>query len=683
MPESPYKSTNCEIRRYFVPSSLLASQTTKSTAQVRKRKMKPELLTYIKLIESQQKLVNVGQLNPRTFANRATALRHFMRANHVQNDDVVGMEMRPHYPLALGRLVELLRSEDRGDRDVSNTKAAVSPWKLLVVEHDNQVAYALDAPTPFRELVKSCTTGLSLVKLSREAGIPVDMVTGWLKGKNPRLSNIGYLRRFESFFGLERDSLVSLTGFSNAMKARVVAGLPVQVDFRKHQRERVKDTYYIKVPPTSPLRAQWLDFMKYKTAPAPLLERGGRARWTFSALTSKLETPHLWHCFQDGLYVPTAKATYTKIASYLGWLSLPTEEGGMGLPEESTHTLAWLAVPDFIEKYLDWMKKRSAGARTTSAIQFLATVGSLTRTDGYLSQQDWFLKTLPQQYHDQNWGSLCQKQWRYSVRLMNAFTPEVTHSRDSFAPIRHILDLPQPMEAIADMICRMRAERPISCASLEAIWARDLFLVKLMVSNPLRLSNIACLEWRIDNVDGNHPRDKCSLYQRTDKSWWIFIPKACLKNRGGKLTKYYDSPVHETVWKGLERYVLKHRNVLLQWPSDLVFISRGRNIEREARVKGGRYKKPPQTCHRPFMELSGRLFALTRMYLWKCDGIHSHAFRHIVATSILKTDGGDIKTAALVLHDCEATVQKHYSGMQSGDGAKRMGVLLGSTFARM
>lgn len=83
------------------------------------------------------------------------------------------------------------------------------------------------------------------------------------------------------------------------------------------------------------------------------------------------------------------------------------------------------------------------------------------------------------------------------------------------------------------------------------------------------------------------------------------------------------------------------------------------------------------------MEMSKRLSVLTRKYLWKSAGIGSHAFRHVVATSILKAEGGDIKTAALVLNDAEATVEKHYSGMRSGDGAARMGALLDKTLNRM
>ncbi len=59
------------------------------------------------------------------------------------------------------------------------------------------------------------------------------------------------------------------------------------------------------------------------------------------------------------------------------------------------------------------------------------------------------------------------------------------------------------------------------------------------------------------------------------------------------------------------------------------------------------------------------------------------AFRHIVATAILKTDEGSVKTAALVLNDRETTVEKHYSGLRSGDGAVRMAELLAPTLAKM
>jgi len=70
--------------------------------------------------------------------------------------------------------------------------------------------------------------------------------------------------------------------------------------------------------------------------------------------------------------------------------------------------------------------------------------------------------------------------------------------------------------------------------------------------------------------------------------------------------------------------------------------------------------------------------------LWRCPGIGTHAFRHLVATSIIKASNlSDFKTAALVLNDQLATVEKNYAHLRSADGANRMADLLGATFRRM
>lgn len=81
--------------------------------------------------------------------------------------------------------------------------------------------------------------------------------------------------------------------------------------------------------------------------------------------------------------------------------------------------------------------------------------------------------------------------------------------------------------------------------------------------------------------------------------------------------------------------------------------------------------------------LHRRVFYLTRRYLWNCPGVGSHAFRHIIPTSILKAHPEEWETAAWVLHDLVETVKKNYAHLKSSDGAERMYTLLGSTFARM
>lgn len=678
------KSGTYEARRYFVPSSLLASQTMKTKAQVRRRALNPEPLTYAQMLSDQMQLVTLGRLNAQTAANRATALRLFLRANHVQIDDVVGLEMGPHFPLAIDRLVVQLREEGRSDRSISNTRAALSPWKQVVIADSTARALLLNRTTPFVDALRQSIGAHPKELIARQTGVPRTMLWGWVSGKMPRASNAKYIRKIEGFFGLERESLVTLAGIKTGVRARGQVGEATPIEYRESLGERSRDAYYLAPELASPLRAQWYAHMHYKTTPAPKLRRSATGRWTFSSLQAIRESKANWFTFLNGAEVPTARPVWAQTAAYLGWLALPAERGGLGIPPDDLQTLAWLAVPDHVEEYLEWLKKRCGGKRTKSTAEFLSLVSCMVREKvGFLYQQPEFLKTLPLRFHGEDWQSLCQRQAEYVAQLQEAFKHELVSGRDSFEPIRNITELAQPLEAIADMVQRMRLDRPTSCAVSEAIWARDICMVKLFVSNPLRLRNMATLTWSPKNVDSRYPANKGALYQRGDGSWWIFVPKTLLKNRRGESIHDYHSPVHASVWGDLERYLLRHRNELIRWPTDLVFLAHKRDPKRVQMVRGGAYKKPALGRHMPFMEMSKRLVTLTRKYLWKSDGIGSHSMRHIVATSILKTDAGDIKTAALVLNDAEATVAKHYSGMRSGDGAARMGELLGKTLNRM
>jgi hypothetical protein len=55
--------------RYFVPSSLLASQTTERAARIRKRTVIAQPLTYSFLLEKQAFFVRTGAVNAQTAAN--------------------------------------------------------------------------------------------------------------------------------------------------------------------------------------------------------------------------------------------------------------------------------------------------------------------------------------------------------------------------------------------------------------------------------------------------------------------------------------------------------------------------------------------------------------------------------------------------------------------------------------
>lgn len=679
------KSRTYTPSRYFTPSSLLAPQTIKAAAKVRRRNLKPTPLTYAQMLGNQTQLVTLGQLNTQTAANRATALRQFLRANHLQLDDAVGLEMRPHFPLAFERLATSLRAEGRSDRSISNTRSALTPWRQVVATEDTARALVNSQPTPFRAAITETLAGHSVKRVAKQTGVPEAMLYGWIHGKFPRATSAMYIRRIEGLFGLARESLVELAGIVGSARAKEQIGEPNVIAYRQALGARTKDTYFLEPPIASPLRTQWLALLRYKTALVPTLRRASSGRWTFAPEAVTAASAANWWGFIDGQEVPSARAGWTKIASYLGWLGLPQEKGGRAIPAKSLQTLAWMAVPNYIEEYFLWIKDRCGGKRSQNTPVVLGVFLWLVRPkNGYLYQHPELQKTLPHEFQCEDWHALCTRQYDYLQQLGQALNQEIETSRDPFEPIRQIVALPQPLEAIADMTQRLRRDRPVGGSPVsEAIWARDLLMLRLFVSNPLRLRNMATLTWSKENVEGRRPDGKGSLYQRGDSSWWLFVPKKLLKNRAGTVIRDYDSPVHESVWSDLERYLLRHRDELIRWPTDLVFLKNTRDPARTLTKHAVPYKKPPVEMHTPFMGMSKRIFELTSKYLWKCPGIGTHAFRHLVATAILKTDSGDIKTAALVLNDSEATVQKHYSGMRSGDGAARMGQLLEKTLNRM
>lgn len=75
------KSTAYSARRYFVPSAIPASQSVKSKrVRVRKHYLNTPL-TYKIMLDDQARLVDQKLMSSRTAANRATALRGFLKSN--------------------------------------------------------------------------------------------------------------------------------------------------------------------------------------------------------------------------------------------------------------------------------------------------------------------------------------------------------------------------------------------------------------------------------------------------------------------------------------------------------------------------------------------------------------------------------------------------------------------------
>ena len=680
--KNSYESTTYANLRYFVPSPLLAPQATKEGKKARKKQLKPEPLTYRDLLQDQDKLVATSNLNKQTAANRATALRLFLKTQQLLPEDIVGAEMRSTFKLAEAKFADALRLEGRTGRTISNLCSALRPWRTAIATDDKHRALTADHMTPFQRSVTELVGARPVKQLARQVAIPASLLRGWIKGCQPRPSKSHHIRRLEAFFGIESGGLVVLAGIQDGHLNRESVGQAAPNAYRQRLAANRKLLYILKVGAESPLRAEWSALIRYKTEGVPLLNRLERGVWTFSPHRSVAREAE-WFNFLTDREVPSAGKCWTNLASYYGWMTLCTSKGGLGAPDDWVQTLAWLAVPDHIEDYFRWRMQRSNEQMNQGILELLAVMIWMVRPgDGYLYQQPHFQLLLPEKYRAEGWQSLCTRQHVYCQRLQNFWKSKVQVSRDSFDTVRTVIDCKEPMQEIADMVQRMRNDRPSGSLLKEAIWARDILIIKLLASNPLRMSNFINLTWEEVNVDGHRPHDRGAIYKRVDGSWWLSVPRHCFKNRGAT-TKDYDSPVNVAVWSDLERYLFKYRPLLLRWPSDLLLLTLTRDPVSKVTRHGEPYKQVAFKEHLPYRAIGNQVAKLTARYLRNSNGSRMHAFRHIVTTAILKTDGGDIKTAALVLHDKETTVEKNYSGMRSGDGSVRMGELLKRSFDRM
>lgn len=668
--------------RYFIPSSLLASQEVKGgKGAIRKpRKMKP--LTYLQLLQDQERDVQNGKLNKQTAANRASALRLFLGVHHFLPEDLVGPEFRAAYPMADAQFAKTLQQEGRTSRSISNLRAALTPLRLAVAVDDTRRALDETGTTPFARQIRELINGMSIKAFARKLGVRAHLLYGWVKGTPPAPSSVPSIRRIEAFFGMERDSLVTLAGIRDHGYIRPTVGTPSPNAYRERLAIVRKQPYLLKVRENSPLRTEWSELIRYKTAAVPFLNRSHRGTWTFSP-HRRVERDAAWYVFFEQKEVPSAGLCWGVVASYLGWLRLSKEKGGLGIDEQAVQTLAWLAVTEHLEAYLEWRIRRADGKLTQGILYLVVMMLWMNRPgDGYLYQKPEFNALLPERYRRGDWQQFCKSNHEYCEKLYQFWEPKTQVGRNSFDTIRTAIDCKEPMQEIADMVQRMRADRPLGDPVREALWARDLFVIKLLASNPLRMRNIITLTWDEKNVNGHRPSDRAAIYRRVDGEWWLSVPKHLFKNRGANINDY-DSPIHKSVWPDLERYLFKHRSNLLKWPTDLVILTAVRMQETELTKHGKPRKQVAETEHLPYRNIGNHVAKLTQRYMRNSDGSRCHAFRNMVGTSILKADGGDIKTAALVLHDKQTTVEKHYAWLQSGDGNRRMGELLRSSFDRM
>jgi hypothetical protein len=622
-------------------------------------------LTFRELSEKMQQRVANGEIPASALPNLKSALRAFLASFGVSEESTVGSLLRCSYYRNLRLHLEKLQAEGRDKSYIANRKSLMGKWCSLVTHLDRIAAATSNCMSPFQSALSELLTQsqTTVAGLARAAAISKSTLRSWVKGALPNLRAVPSLKRLERFFALEPNTLLDLAYERQNFK-RPESVPATKIPYRERLARDSKDMYRLKQVSDS-LAKEWSDFVVHKTEKLPELRRYSRGVWVTTDLITEGETDRNWYCFIKGKHVPTAKIVWEMVTSYLGWLVRAREQGGAGLTTDDVQTLAWLSNKEMARRYLKWRVARAEDKVHGGVLDFASSIASLNHPQhGYLTQMPELRERLPEAHRPEDWEDACHEAYAWASEMKrNLPAAGIEHSREPMAPIKSVLELDDPLEAVADMISRMKSRRPTTGGTTEAVWARDLLLVKLMVSNPLRAKNIKLLTYRADNT-GN-------LYRRPDGSWFIRIEKRAFKNaRGAAKSRDYDMPVNHVVWGDIERYLNTYRPMLPDADKvDFVFLSTS-----EEKPKGyvGAWKS-----------LNRRVFYLTRRYLWDCPGIGTHGFRYIIGTATLKKAPGAWDAAAAVLHDEVETVKAHYAHLRPSDGGNFVHTLLDSAFARM
>jgi hypothetical protein len=262
------------------------------------------------------------------------------------------------------------------------------------------------------------------------------------------------LARIENFCGLPRGQLSGILNAADHIKSK--ASVHVEpVEFRERLSQRIKSQYRLN-PRT--FSDSLLDELKalytYKTTRRPVLLRSRKGIWGVSSRDQRPDQPPVLIA-TDSVCV-SFNDFLGMLRSFLGFLCLEHAAGGMGRVREEVQTLAWLAVPEAIDMYMEFLQERSGGLTHSGHARLAAQILNLTNPQtGYLAQQPQFASRLPPDVRTEEWPTMCSEaravaqEWKHLAQ---------DRSRDPTKPIAAMLALPEPLTPLIDAIKELDKE---------------------------------------------------------------------------------------------------------------------------------------------------------------------------------------------------------------------------------
>lgn len=598
-----------------------------------------------------------GMPSQKTLPNANAALGSFLKSLDLSWTTEVGLTLRDDFTALLSAHLEDLRASGKSSGYIRNRGWLLRFWNHLVSVLDHESAIEASALAPITVALRGLFADGSRRRTptAKAAKIHPDALKNWIGGSIPGRDQVAALSRLEDLCNLMPGSLTSLLPDRMPSRRSMKAARPPSTNESRVRNKRLSQDKYrlpINEMAKSPiLKDQWVAIMRDKTQAAPRAK--GSAVWTTTMVNQLFDTPKKalegpwrlrplmdgetprWHDCVDGHWVPSARKKLNQLRSFFGWAMKSIAEGGAGLRLDQL-TFALITDHEMVRRFSAWRVERN-GFPTTTDTGFLQTMKALLTPYAYLRRTPAFGATVGIT-EALAWEKHCANAHAVLLSLQSSLKPVVVmDSRDPKEPLKGVLELESPMGALIRGVRRLEHNKAAYPGKHEKYWARDLVLLAMPSSNPLRIENLSRMTYRADNT-GN-------VRRTPDGGWRIFIDKSDMKNiNGAAKDRDYDQPIDPNVWQYLEQYLTTYRSQFAQ--SDYLFAPAATRSKR---------------LYMRSQKLSEQFSELLKQHVPECpEGSGEHSVRHIVATHIIVTTG-DYVLAAHLLHDYEKTVQETYA----------------------
>lgn len=601
--------------------------------------------TYALLQELHQKRLTDEriELSVQVLKNHLSTLSSYLAfcGKSVQNR--IGLEFTRNFAEQAKRFVTAVCTHKKTAAD---KMSILRSWKLSV---DKLVTTVRRSPETgesdfHRELRTAfARKGESIKATAKKAGTSERALSIWLRGGFP-VNCMPTLHRLETYLGLKRGHLENLLPHPRKEK-RVAQAFPDAYIVR--QSDYVKQKFYLTEKEFSPnWTDEWKEYMKYKTVQFPVgMNRHRNGIWRALPLDKvlpNLQKNVLCHPL-PGHACPTAERVLTSLRGYFGFLVLPKSDdplfAGLGLPMEDVQTLAMCLIPEFVNEYLEFVKRRSGNQLHSGHHVFAAMIGSLVRlNEGYLYQRTDFACKVEKYARGRSWEELCQQTRQLCDAWMLASKGK--QSRLPSAPLQNLLRLKDPLEPFQRAIKKLdiAAATAPPGGSFQATYKRDAFLLAFTISNPLRARTLAITKYVPPGSPSPHPSN---LYKTEAGKWRLRYFKGDFKNDGSKEV-LYDVPLPNGLSQRLEEYLEEFRPVLISNAPTCPWLF-------------------PSKLGEMHKDLAKLIEKIAHNYIPEVTRMRLHALRHIVATVFLMRNPGQYALVAELLHDKLETVLKNYA----------------------